>query len=303
MSDHDAMVRAAAFEFLRDRTGVHGDIVPYRELTAGFNYDGQRVPLLGPQGIFKPAVLLDMPLTFNTAPPKRGAPPPYDDELGTDGLLRYRYRGTDPNHHENVGMSRAMARGVPLIYLFGIVPGEYLPIWPVYVVHADPGTLTFHVAVEDQRFGAADVAGFEEDMRRAYIARVTMHRLHQQSFRRRVLRAYKDRCTICQLRHAELLEAAHILPDGHPEGNPFVANGLSLCKLHHAAFDRHILGVSPDYVVRIREDILEEVDGPMLQHGLKEMDGSRLQALPSSKEHRPRREYLEERYTIFRKAG
>jgi hypothetical protein len=39
----------------------------------------------------------------------------------------------------------------------------------------------------------------------------------------------------------ELLDAAHILPDGHPKGEPVVPNGLALCKLHHAAFDRQRL--------------------------------------------------------------
>jgi hypothetical protein len=116
----------------------------------------------------------------------------------------------------------------------------------------------------------------------------TSSRLHQESFRRRVLRAYRERCTVCQLRHVELLEAAHILPDGHPRGEPIVANGLSLCKLHHAAFDLHILGITPDCVVRIRADILAENDGPMLQHGLKDMEGRKLAVIPGSAELRPR---------------
>ena len=102
--------------------------------------------------------------------------------------------------------------------------------------------------------------------------------------------------------HAELLEAAHILPDRHPLGEPTVPNGLALCKLHHAAFDRHILGVRPDLVIQIRRDILEEVDGPMLLHGLQQMHGSRLH-VPRPEELRPRREFLEERYELFRKAG
>ncbi len=307
MTDHadalDAAVRAAAFEFLRTQTAVHGEILSRDVLSAGFQFDGRRVPLLGPQGIFKPAVLPEMPLSFTTTPPKHGAPPPYHDELGPDGLLRYRYRGTDPHHHENVGMVRAMQRRVPLVYLFGIVPGEYMPTWPVYVVHADPGRLTFHVAVEDTRFGAGEMSQVEPEVRRAYVTRVTLHRLHQDSFRRRVLRAYRDHCAICRLRHVELLEAAHILPDGHPRGEPLVANGLALCKLHHAAFDRHILGVSPDYIVHIRRDILEEIDGPMLQHGLKDMEGRKLVVVPSAQQLKPRPEFLEERFDVFRKAG
>jgi hypothetical protein len=76
-------------------------------------------------------------------------------------------------------------------------------------------------------------------------------------------------CAICQLHHPELLEAAHIVPDRDPHGEPTVTNGVSLCVLRHTAFDRHIVGIRPDYRIEIRTDILEETDGPMLKHGLQ----------------------------------
>jgi hypothetical protein len=75
-----------------------------------------------------------------------------------------------------------------------------------------------------------------------------------------VLRAYQQCCAICRLRHDELLEAAHILPDIHPFGEPVVPNGLALCKLHHAAFDANIIGVTPDLDVTVRLDVLQEID-------------------------------------------
>jgi putative restriction endonuclease len=96
---------------------------------------------------------------------------------------------------------------------------------------------------------------------------------------------------------------SHILPDTHPRGEPWVSNGLSFCKIHHAAFDAHIIGVRPDLVVEVRSDILEETDGPMLQHGLKDCHNQRLAILPSSRRDQPRREFLEERYEMFRAAG
>jgi putative restriction endonuclease len=298
----DEQVRNAAFAFLEQQTMLHGEVVPHSVLLAGFTFLEQRVPLIGPQGIFKPAILPDMPLSFYTAPPKPGKPVPYHDELGRDGLLYYRYRGTDPTHRDNVGMKLAAQRNAPLIYLFGIVPGEYLPIWPVYIVGHDDLALTFKVAVDDQRFLTGETGHLEQGMREAIIARFVPTRLNQVSFRRRVLRAYRETCSVCRLRHADLLDAAHILPYGDPEGGGSIDNGLALCKLHHAAYDRHILGVNPDCVVEIRRDILEEVDGPMLQHGLKEMAGTRLH-VPGPKQLRPRREFLEKRYELFRKAG
>jgi putative restriction endonuclease len=224
--------------------------------------------------------------------------------MEADGLILYRYRGTDPRHRDNVGLRLAMERQAPLVYLYGVVAGEYLPMWPVYVVGDDPAELCFKVAVDDRKLGAAappagDVAA---EARRSYVTRVTVQRLHQEAFRQRVLRAYQERCAICRLRHAELLEAAHILPDGHPRGEPIVPNGLALCTLHHKAFDRHILGVRPDLVVEVRRDILEETDGPMLRHGLQEIAGTAIRA-PRSERLRPRTDFLEERYEMFRKAS
>ncbi len=68
------------------------------------------------------------------------------------------------------------------------------------------------------------------------------------------------------------LKSAHIIPDSDKRGSPIVSHGLSLCEIHHAVFDQNILGVDPDCVVHIRKDILEEKDGPMLKHGLQELE-------------------------------
>jgi putative restriction endonuclease len=246
--DHDRRVRLAAFDFLTRQVQLYGEVLPRSILAEGFQFEGYRVPLLGPQGIFKPRILPEMPLTITTVPVIEGQPPPYQDAIGDTGLLIYRYRGTDPGHRDNVGLRTAMLRHVPLIYLFGTVPGQYMPVWPVYIVGDDPAELAFSVAVDDQQIARMQQPEQElvAEARRAYITTLTRRRLHQQTFRLRVLRAYRESCAICRLRHDELLEAAHILPDTHPLGEPTVSNGLALCKLHHAAFDRPILGIRPD---------------------------------------------------------
>lgn len=301
----DLAVRLAAFTFLEDRLfeGTE-ETLSFDVLRKGFTFRGERVPLLGPQGIFKPAVLPEVPLTIATAPPKKGKPAPYDDVPGPDGTLLYRYRGTDPMHHENVGLRKAIARKVPLIYLRGIVTGRYLPEWPVYVVGDDPTHLTFQVSIDDHAvFAAGSLFGDEgADARRAYVTVQARQRLHQARFRERVLRAYRECCAICRLRHRELLDATHILPDRHPLGEPVVSNGLSLCKLHHAAYDRHIMGIRPDCRIHVRLDILEEVDGPMLLHGLQGFQDKSLIMPRQSKDH-PNRDYLAERYEQFLRAS
>jgi hypothetical protein len=67
-------------------------------------------------------------------------------------------------------------------------------------------------------------------------------RLHRPVFRATVLRAYGMRCAVCALRHAQLLDAAHIVPDRKEHGIAAARNGLALCKIHNAAYDSFVLG-------------------------------------------------------------
>lgn len=299
-ASYEERLRAAALAWLDARRRQGHGTVRYDEL-ARFTFEGQRLPLMDRQrGIRKPAVL-DAALSFRTTFTAPGQVPPYQDTEGPDGLLRYKYRGDDPLHPENVALRRAMQDGRPLIWFVGIAPGVYEPVHPVWLVKDEPEQLQFAVAVDEaQRYVGAGAAPREEQRR--YAERLTQLRLHQPIFRARVLRAYEDQCAMCRLRHADLLDAAHILPDTHPQGLPVVPNGLSLCKIHHAAYDRNILGIRPDLVVDVQPKVLAEIDGPMLRHGLQEMAGVRL-LVPRTRGARPDAARLEERYEQFRDAG
>ncbi len=300
MSDRlaDARCRTAAFEALEELLSVHGDVLPRSALVEGFTLDGRRVPFMGPQGIFKPAVMA-LPLSITTVPSG-----PYDDGFDRSGVLHYRYRGTDPFHPDNAGLRFAMEKRLPLVYFHRVVPGKYVGAWPVFIVGDSPSRLSFEVQVDD-----AEHIGLEEveprlilrddgsQARRQYITSLVRRRLHQRSFRERVLHAYRRACAFCRFRHEELLEAAHITPDSDPLGEPVVSNGLSLCQLHHGAFDRHFISLRPDYRIVVRSDLLAEKDGPTLE-GIQSLDG-RIIELPRSASDRPSRERLEERYAEF----
>jgi putative restriction endonuclease len=301
-STTDGLIRMAAFTWLADLRHSYGDVVPFSELQKGFLFRNSRVRVLGPQGIFIPQGG-SVPLSITTAPPKPGKDRPYDDEIGDDHLLRYKYRGDDINHRENVGLRRAMAENLPLIYFWGIAVGQYFPVWPAFVAADDPASLTFTIDFDaEQILGGQKLIESGNEARRAYVTQERLIRVHQAQFRQRVLVAYHSSCAICRLRYTELLDAAHILPDGHPLGEPIVPNGLALCKIHHAAFDRNILGIRPDLQIEVRSDILEEVDGPMLRYGLQACNKQQLLS-PQRPEDKPHSDFLEERFQEFREAG
>jgi putative restriction endonuclease len=227
---------------------------------------------------------------------------PYDDEPGPDGYLRYMWRGEDPLHAENVAMRRALERRLPLVWFHGIAAGLYLPVYPVELVAEEPDMRRFVVALDaDQALGWAETEGLDLTARRRYAERTVLERLHQPLFRARVLHAYEGACAICHLRHVELLDAAHIVADSEG-GEPVVPNGISFCKIHHAAFDFSLIGVRPDYRIEVREDVLAESDGPTLRHSLQEVHGTVLE-LPRQRAARPDPDLLEIRYQRFREAG
>lgn len=302
MTNSDSVIRKAAFAWLEMQSALHDDVIPRDALTTGFEFQGQRVPLLGPKGIFKPKVMA-LPISIATIPSG-----PYDDGYSENGQLMYKYRGADPNHPDNVGLRNLMTEKIPLIYFYRLDKGKYLAAWPVFIIGDQPDKLTFTVAVDDAHYVSGNLENefsdfsvaddTEAEARRRYITATVRQRVHQRSFRVRVLSAYQTQCAMCRLRHEELLGAAHIIPDSEPEGEAVVPNGLSLCKLHHAAFDRNFLGIRPDYTIQVRQQILDEDDGPMLLHGLKGMHGQEL-LLPNRLENQPNKSLLELRYERY----
>jgi putative restriction endonuclease len=293
----DDEVRAAALATVRRLRDQYGGRIPRAALAAGVTLQGQRIPIWNPyQGIFKPAVLGPDGATLSI---QTSADSPYDDVHDADvGSIAYKYRGNNPMHPNNVGLRRAMERRLPIIYFVAVDPGVYDVIAPVYVTADDMTSLQFTLVADQFAYVNAGEDAVHTEVRREYATRAVLQRLHQQQFRRHVLKAYRDQCAICRLKHLELLDAAHILSDRHPQGEPVVTNGLGMCKIHHSAYDANIIGIDPDARVHVREDILLETDGPMLKHGLQEVAGSKL-VLPRNEMQRPNRDFLAERYKRF----
>ena len=292
------VIREAAIEWLRQTT-FDGEVAITREqLTNDFTIDGVRYPLVDTgRGIRKPAGW-DAALSILTAVPKSGGARPYDDDEGADGLHRYKLRRDAGGASENEGLRAAMRRGLPLVWFYGLRPGVFQAIFPVYLVAEEPELDQFVLALTDDQRQVRPGSVIEEATRR-YLISQTRRRLHQRVFAGQVMLAYDTRCAVCNLHHRRLLDAAHITPDTHEHGLPVVSNGLALCKIHHAAFDSNVLGITPDFEVRIHQRLLDEVDGPMLQYGLQAHHGKSLMMVPTRRAELPDRDRLAERFRQF----
>ncbi len=298
-------IRIRCFQWLNQQKEINGGFFNRKELEKGFINQDQRITLIGPQGIWKPAGF-EMPISITSI-----IDGPYKDKISKDGYLEYKYQGKDPDQRANTSLRKAMESHTPLIYFQAIQKGVYLAVYPVYIVEDNPSNLTFKVEIDPVFILEGDIYSegqfvntnnkMNDPLIRQYINTTVQHRVHQGKFRELVLEAYNYSCCLCNLKHKELLDAAHIIPDKDPEGEPVVNNGLSLCKIHHAAFDQNILGITTDYEVKIRNDILEEKDGPMLKYGLQSLNGGIL-ILPGREKDFPSKEFLSERFDEFKKA-
>lgn len=300
--------REAVFAWIRARQ-LHTPFFTREDLSQ-FEYQGKTHRLIGPQtGIWKVTSISDSAIAFATAYVPDGGKRPYEDGEGVDGLQRYKWRGTDPNQSDNRALRRSMERRLPMLWLVGIgyVPGTKIQLFdvrlPVYLIGEEPSDHQFVVALEqDQKVLPSGEPVEVQEIVKRYNERIVKARYHQPLFRARVIHAYQERCAICRLPFTELLEAAHIRPDSQG-GSTKISNGMSLCKIHHGAYDANIIGISADYKIHVKESVLATFDGPTLQHSIKEMDGENLRQIPDEASSRPDKELLAERFEKFLKAS
>ncbi|MFE0020004.1 hypothetical protein [Amycolatopsis sp. NPDC059021] len=138
--DHDTRLRWQAFVWLADVIRSKGRRLAARDLR-GFSFEGKDMQLTDQQGIWKPAGL-SAPLSIRTTytPPNK-ARPYEDNEDSADGLIRYKYRGTDPQLFVNRALRQAMLDKRPLIWFKAVGKSVYEPYFPFWVIADEPEKL------------------------------------------------------------------------------------------------------------------------------------------------------------------
>lgn len=302
----DEAMRQAAFRLVKRRLEIREHFTA-EDLRLGFDFEGQRYPLINPQrGIFKPQSMRYL-LSIRTVFPRTGGRVWYDDQreahrqiFDGDEVVDYAFMGTNAAAAENRWLQEAMVNRVSLIYFLGTAPGLYQPIIPTFVAGWDGQRLKAQLSFGLP--GETRPDPVETATERRYALRQVKTRLHQSTFREAVIAAYGGRCALSRLPESRLLNAAHIAADTDEEfGQPVVPNGLPLSKLHHAAFDAHMIGISPDYRIVISERLLSVRDGPTLE-ALKYLNGGMI-VLPRRVKDYPDKERLAMRFEAFQKAN
>ena len=87
-------------------------------------------------------------------------------------------------------------------------------------------------------------------------------------FKSIVYEAYNNKCAMCSI-GLELIEAAHIVPHSHEKGTDEIGNGISLCALHHTAYDRSLIYFDDEFNILINNSKMEYLEKVGLDSGFR----------------------------------
>ena len=299
----DQRIRKAAFAYVRKLVAKQGFLTraQLHRKTGVFACEGERFSLIHPRwGGYRPkqmSHLLSI-MSAHAGYAKYGTRVPKPPTRGQIACIHYLFRGSnpDPKAAQNCYLHDAFEHRVPILYFLETDRRCFVPTL-AYIESWEPEEHRVLVMFESfKNLGTA-----AEILTRSYAEVKGKLRRHQRKFREDLDKAYGRRCAISGLSEPDLLEAAHIIPD-HQGGLPKVSNGLLLSKIHHAAFDKNLIGITPSHRVEVSKRLLKQ---DSRQSGLlallKKIDGKRIR-FPTKEKDRPNRDFLEQRYKEFQAA-
>lgn len=112
-----------------------------------------------------------------------------------------------------------------------------------------------------------DLATITSTERRSVVSQI-VRKFRAADFRRRILGAYEKKCAMCGVQ-LELVDAAHIIPVAADTSTDETRNGVALCKLHHAAYDRNLISFDERYRIQVSETKVQYLTEADLAGGLR----------------------------------
>ena len=177
----------------------------------------------------------------------------YADDLSDDGVI-YHYPTTSrPAARDAAEVQATKNAMVHRIPIFVILPGaesaSRRSLKLGWVCDFDDINRQFLILFGDEHapsYSKAETASepfrLEQEPNRK--RSTVMVRVRQQQFRFHVMSQYGHKCAVCDIRHPQLLKAAHIR-GMTKRGTDDWRNGMPLCATHHDAFDCYLFGIDP----------------------------------------------------------
>ena len=149
------------------------------------------------------------------------------------------------------------------------------------------------IATGPEGVGEAEIIASVAQPRR-YAVTETRRALRALDFSARVLSAYGHRCAMCGIQ-MRLLEGAHILPVLEPKSTDETSNGISLCVLHHRAYDRGLITFDSGYTIHVSPKKVAELRAAELAGGLQRFRDNlrKVIRVPAEQISRPKPEFVE----------
>jgi putative restriction endonuclease len=289
-----------AFEHIVRLDLIYGSAIPNKALKEGFLFNGERVSLIGPQGIFKAKQMQDVALSILTPLSRDSRKPFYLDKESDDGFYHYAFE--ESKNDRNSYLYASHEKATPFIYFKAVMPAIYQSIWPCFVDSINEKERYFKIIVGNQPKLPllSGVANYEKpkELEARYYVRESKVRGHQAAFRENILEAYKFKCAITGLSETKLLEAAHIIPDSNELSTQQITNGIALNRLHHRAYDAELLGIDTDYRIHIGTSLSDMKDELLLDKYFLSYNGTQLN-LPKNRNEWPDVNYLNRRFEAF----
>lgn len=136
----------------------------------------------------------------------------------------------------------------------------------------------------------AEISGVTIERQTAVIS--VKKKIRNNSFKSRVLTSYSNCCAFCGVQ-LKLIDAAHIVPVQH-DGTDETSNGISLCALHHRAYDRNLVTFNSEYQIICSEKQFDNLREIGLDGGAEEFvnDLRAVIYLPPTISDRPHVDYI-----------
>lgn len=145
-----------------------------------------------------------------------------------------------------------------------------------------------------------DIVAVKNQQRQVVLSQIA-RKFRAADFRKRVLGAYEHRCAVCGVQ-LELIDAAHIIPVAASTSTDETKNGISLCRLHHTAFDRNLISFDERYKIEVSNSEVVRLTATKLVGGIQQFKEQLRTAiiLPADRRDYPPPEYILEARRVRR---